>query len=126
MTKSSVALKVAQGVSATLAAAAAGYYFYTSTKAPQHRKIAAAWAKAMKEEVLAQSKRVQRIGPKTIATIVDGVARTYRNLKTIDATELKQATRELKAHWEQVKEEASKTRKTKMPSVKKAKRKIKK
>lgn len=121
MAKSSIAVKVAEGIGATLAVAAAGYYFYGSKKAKQHRKIATTWAMQMKREVIKQSKQVQKLGPKTVATIVDGVAKTYRDVKNIDASELKQATRELKAHWEQVKQEAGKTM-----SVKKVKKTAKK
>lgn len=113
MKKSSTPVKVAGGIGAGLAAvgaAAAMYYFYGSDKAKQHRKSAAKWAVKMKSQVVKESKRLQNITPEAIATIVDSVAKTYRDVKNIDTQELKKASDELKSNWKKVKDEAAQSK----------------
>ncbi len=114
MAKSSTTQKVVEGVGVGLAvatAAAAGYYFYGSLKAKQHRKIAVKWAYEMKKGVIKETKRLQAVSPEAIATIVDSVAKTYRDLKNIDPKELKKASSELKSNWKKIKNEAGKSKK---------------
>ena len=127
MAKSSTTVRVAEGIGAGIAvvgaAAAAGYYFYASDKAKQHRKVAAKWATEMKNEVIKDSKRLQAVSPKTVATIVDAVAQTYRDVKNIDAKELKKASRELKSNWKKIKDEAGKSKKQITKAAKKSVRK---
>jgi hypothetical protein len=114
MKKSSGGMTLAEEVGAGLAVAAvvgaAGYYFYGSKKAKQHRKIVTDWADDMKNEVIKESKRLQDFGPEAIATIVDSVAKTYRDLKNISAAELEKASTELKTNWKKIKTEASKSK----------------
>ncbi len=105
-TKGKVAAKVAAGL---IAAAAAGYYFYGSKQAKQHRKIVAKWATDMKKEVVREAKRLKELNAKDFAKIVDTAARTYRGVQSIDAADLKRAASELKSNWELVRGEVKRT-----------------
>ena len=58
--KSSNALVAAEVAAGLAAAAAAAYYFYGSTDATTHRKAALKWANKMKQEVIAEAKRLKK------------------------------------------------------------------
>lgn len=95
--------KVALTAAALAAAgAAAGYYFYGSKDAKQHRKIAAKWATDMKNEVVTQAKKVQDIDRKQVLALVDKAAKTYRSVRTLDQQELARAAKELKDNWREL------------------------
>lgn len=84
------------------AAAAAGYYFYASENAKSNRKIAAAWAKNMKEDVMRQARKVQNIDKADMLKIIDNAAKAYTSAKNVDRKELLRAAKELKANWQQL------------------------
>ncbi|MEK7604527.1 MAG: hypothetical protein AAB442_01910 [Patescibacteria group bacterium] len=99
-------LKVKTGVALGLAAAAAaGYYFYGSDKAKQHRKIATRWAADMKDDVMSKAAQLKEMSAKDFATIVDTVSATYAGARAIDASDLKRAAQELKDNWKEVQKE---------------------
>ncbi|MDO8231858.1 MAG: hypothetical protein Q7T37_01475 [bacterium] len=106
---SKTAMEIGAGLVAVGAAAAAGYYFYGSKKAKSHRKIAAKWAVAMKNDVIKEAKHLEKTSPKAFAAIVDRVAETYRGARAVDVAEVKRAAKELKANWEIVQREAKRT-----------------
>lgn len=116
--------KVAAGIGAgmlAVGAAAAGYYFYASPKAGKHRKLAAKWARDMKQEVMRDAKRLGAMSAKDFAKIVDGVAVAYRSARSVDAAELRRAANELKANWHMMHQELHKsTGKKAAPAKKKA------
>lgn len=104
-----VAAEIATGLAVAGAAAAAGYYFYGSKKAKAHRKIAAAWANDLKKEVIREAKRLRNATPKDFAKVVDTVAKTYLDARSVNAADVKRAAHELKSNWEMVQREARKT-----------------
>jgi hypothetical protein len=112
-------MKIGAGLAAAGAATAAGYYFYGSTAAKKHRKIAAKWATDMKKEVVREAKRLGETSPKAFAAIVDRVAKTYALARAVDAAELKRAASELKANWETVQREAVRTARKSVSHAKK-------
>lgn len=103
------AVKVGAGLAAATVAAVAGFYFYGSKNAKNHRKIAAKWATDMKREVIKEAKQLKNAGPKEFSKIVDRVAKTYRIARSVDSNDLKRAAKELKANWDMVKRETKKT-----------------
>lgn len=100
-TKGSLAL----GALAVAAGAAAGYYFYASKDAPKHRRIAASWAKGMKQRVVAEARKVGEIDKAKLAAIVDSAALAYRSAKDVDRRELARAAKELKLNWREIAQE---------------------
>ncbi len=104
-TKGKIAAEIGAGLVAVGAAAAAGYYFYGSTHAKKHRKIAAKWASDMKKEVIRETTRVKNIDAKDFAKVVDAVATTYRTARSVNAADVKRAANELKSNWEMVRRE---------------------
>lgn len=117
-TTASTGQVVAEISAGLIAAAAAGYYFYASTKAKKHRKIVAKWATDMKKDVIQQTKKLKKIDAKVFAKVVDAVAYTYRGVRSINADEVKRAANELKSHWEMVQREVQKTAHTSVSRVK--------
>ncbi|MFA6414865.1 MAG: hypothetical protein WC217_01930 [Candidatus Paceibacterota bacterium] len=114
-------LKIGAGLlAAGTAAAAAGYYFYGSAKAKSHRKIAAKWATAMKNEVIRETKRLEKVSPKAFAAVVDRVAKTYQSVRSVDVEEVKRAAKELKANWDVIRSETRRTAKKAVARAKKA------
>lgn len=107
-TKKAVASKIALGVVAA-SAAAAGYYFYASKDAKKNRKIAATWATSMKKEVIKEAKKLEEASPKAFAAVVDRVAKTYQAARSVDATEMKRAVKELKENWDMLERETKRT-----------------
>jgi len=101
------ALKIGAGLVA--AGAAAGYYFYGSSGAKKHRKIAAKWANDMKNEAVKEAKNLKNASPEKFAAIVDRVAKTYQGVRSVDAAEVRRAAKELKANWDVVGKEVKRT-----------------
>lgn len=95
------------GALAAAAAAGATYYFYGDKKAKKHRQAASKWAKGMKQEVLREAKKLNKIDKKDLARIVDKAAAVYAGARAIDKKDLQAAASELKRNWEEVKREVS-------------------
>ena len=104
-TKGKTAAEIGAGLLAAGAAAAAGYYFYGSDKAKTHRKIAAKWATDMKKEVMKETAKMKAAGTKDFAKVVDGVAKAYRESRSVSTDDLKRAAAELKNNWDTVQRE---------------------
>lgn len=102
---SKTAIKVGTGLATAVAIAAAGYYFYGSKNAKSHRKIVSKWAIDMKKEVIREAKYLEKISPKAFSAIVDRVAKTYKDARSIDPADIKRAANELKTNWETIKRE---------------------
>ncbi|MDB5244587.1 MAG: hypothetical protein JWN18_457 [Parcubacteria group bacterium] len=120
------ALKIGAGLAAVGAAAAAGYYFYASPKAKNHRKIVSKWAGDMKKEVLTQTKNLEKVTPEAFDAVVDRVAKAYSIMRSVDSAEIRQAARELKSNWDVIRGETRKSVKSATKTVHKAPRKAKK
>ncbi len=113
--------KTAIEIGAGLAAATvvAGYYFYGSKAAKNHRKGAVKWANDMKKEIIKETKRLKKASPKAFAVIVDRVSKTYQGARRVDALEVKRAAKELKANWEMVRREVERTARKSISRAKK-------
>ncbi len=109
------------------AAAAAGYYFYASKDAPKHRKIAAAWAGKLKRDVMVEAKKLQKIDKAAMMKVVDKAAKAYAaNAPKIDKAALMQAAKELKSHWDEIRDEVIPAKPAKKAAKKTAKKSAKK
>lgn len=108
MAKQTTAATVAEIGVGVAAAAAAGYYFYVSEDAKKHRKIAAAWTKGFKNEVVREAQKLKKLDAKDIAAAVDTAVAAYQGVRSVGKEDLKQAARELKTNWELLKQEATK------------------
>ncbi len=97
---------IGAGAVAIAAAAAAGYYFYASTGARKHRKIAASWAGALKRDVVREARKMMHIDRARIASAIDAAAAAYESVRTIDGKQLVRATKELKDNWQKIVAEA--------------------
>ena len=115
-----VVAEIAAGLVAASAAAAAGYYFYADKNAKKHRKIAAKWANDLKKDAIREAKKLEVEGAKDFAKVVDRVSKTYREVRSIDAADVKRAATELKANWDKVQREAKIVKKAVKKVVKKA------
>lgn len=122
--------KAAAGLAAAAAAAgaaAAGYYFYASKDAKQNRKLAAKWARDMKDDVVKQAKKVQDIDRGQLLKIIDGAVASYETVRSVDRNDLKSAAKELKNNWQLLSEEVlGRGKKTAKKSVSRAKKAVKK
>lgn len=107
--KGKIAAEIGAGIVAAGAVAAAGYYFYASKSAKKHRKIAAKWAHDLKKKVVQEAKQLDKVDPKKVEKVIDGVVSTYRGLRSVNKADLKRAATELKSNWKLVAEEAKKT-----------------
>lgn len=101
-----LAAEIGAGVVAAGAAIAAGYYFYGAKNAKKHRAAASTWAKGLKNDVMKQAKKLEKIDQKSIAALVDTVAAAYATGR-IDSAQLKAAARELKANWKKIQEDVA-------------------
>jgi hypothetical protein len=116
-----VLLEIGAGLVA--AGAAAGYYFYASKKAKTHRKLAAGWAKSMKNEVVKEAKKLKKMDAREFAAIVDRVATAYQTVRAVDMAEVKRAANELKDNWALVEKEAKRPAPKKVAKKRAAKKK---
>jgi hypothetical protein len=103
--KRNVALGAA-ALATAAAGAAAGYYFYVSKDAKANRKIAAAWARDMKQDVVREAKKVGSLRRADVIKLVDKAASAYQSARSVDPKELRRAANELRANWEEVIREA--------------------
>lgn len=94
--------KVAAGL-ATLAAAAAGtYYFFGGKKAAQHRKTAKVWASKAKREIIKELGSLEKVSKASYDQTVAKVMRKYQELEASTPAEIKQLTKSLKGHWQNI------------------------
>ncbi len=100
------AAEIGAGVLAAVAAAgAAGYYFYGTKKAPQHREAASKWAKGLKRDTLKQMKKLQKIDAKSVAAVVEKASEAYRQAEGVSKKDVDAAVEELKKNWTKMKKE---------------------
>lgn len=96
------AIAIGAGVAALTAAAATGAYFLTGKKGVQNRKKIAQWANQAKKEVTTEFKKAEKMSRGAYDAAVDTVAKRYKNLKKLDASELAGLAKELKGHWDSI------------------------
>lgn len=116
-TKSKV--EIGAGVLASAAALAAGYYFYASKDAKNHRKIAVKWAGGLKAEVLKEAQKIKKLGKAPVMQAVDKAVKVYAAAQGIDKQDVAAAAKELKNNWQNLVAEVSKNVKGSVSSAKK-------
>ena len=95
------------------AAAVAGAYFLYGTKAGiKQTKHVRGWMLKMKGEALEQIEHLEDISEKAYKNVVDRVADQYSHYEHVDKKELREAIKELKAHWGDIQKEIAKDKKT--------------
>lgn len=119
-----VALEVGAGVLAAAAAAGATYWFYGAENAKKHRKAATKWAKDMKAEVIKEAKKVQKLDQKAMTAIVNKTSAAYAGIRSVDASDLKEAAAELKKNWREIQKEISGVAKSAKKTATKAVKKV--
>lgn len=112
-----------------LVAAAAGAYYVASNKgAKKQVKKIKGWALKVKGDVLSKLEQMKDVDEDLYHKVVDAVMSKYKNIKSIDTTELASVSKELKSHWGNIKKElgaaGKKTAKSASSMVKKAKKAI--
>ena len=94
---------VAAGITAAVAAAAAGAYFlYGSKDAPKNRKKISGWMLKAKGEVLDKMEKLKEVNEDAYNKIVDEVTRRYEGIKNVDPVELSKMVTEMKGHWKSI------------------------
>jgi DNA-directed RNA polymerase beta' subunit len=91
------------------AAAAAGYYFYYHKNAKKNRATAAKWVTDFKDDVMRQAQQVKNIDKAALVGIVDGVAKAYEGIRSLDRKDVMRAADELKNNWLKLRDELKKT-----------------
>jgi hypothetical protein len=92
---------LAAGAAAALAAAA-GYYLYGSKNAKQNRRMVAARAKDIRDGVVAQAKKVQKLDKKQVMAAIDAVAAGYERVRGVDLADVRAAAKELRGNWQKI------------------------
>ena len=90
------------GVAAAAAVALAGAYFLYGKDGVKNRKKVKGWMLKAKGEVLEKLEQLERVTPKVYEDVVAGVMSRYKKLKSVDAKDLENLSRELKASWKHV------------------------
>ncbi|MEK7608739.1 MAG: hypothetical protein AAB495_04120 [Patescibacteria group bacterium] len=90
------------GVAAAAAVALAGAYFLYGKDGVKNRKKVKGWMLKAKGEVLEKLEQLERVTPKVYEDVVAGVMSRYKKLKSVDAKDLANLSRELKASWKHV------------------------
>jgi len=98
--------KLGLGFAAIAIAAAAGGYFLYGKGGTKRRKVIRGWALKAKGEVLEKIEGLKYISKEDYKKIVDTVLVRYKKLKSVNAQELEQLSRELKSHWNSVSRDA--------------------
>jgi len=93
---------------ATAAGLAAGYYFYASKGAKKNRRVAAAWAKSLRDEALSQAKKLKNIDRSQVLGVIDTVAAGYENMREIEARDVRSAIKDLKSNWQKLADDVKK------------------
>ena len=96
-------------MAAAAGVAAVGYYFYSGKNAKKHRQVVSKWAGDFKRDVVRQAKELKNLDRAALAGIVDGVAKAYEGVRTLDRKDLSRAAAELKDNWQKLREELAQT-----------------
>ncbi|HEY9584112.1 MAG TPA: hypothetical protein VJI33_00825 [Candidatus Paceibacterota bacterium] len=96
--KGSGTLKLAI-LGASLAAAAAGAYFFFGPKGKKHRATTRAWAIKMKGDIVEKLERAKDVSEPIYNKIIDSVASEYKKGKKASQEEIVALAQDLKKHW---------------------------
>jgi hypothetical protein len=101
------------------AAAVGAYYLYGSKDATKNRAKVKGWMLKAKGEVLEKLEDAQEVTESAYMSAVDGIAKKYNSLKTIEPSELEAFITDMKGHWAGI---SKKVKSVTKPKVKKGKK----
>ncbi len=100
------AIEIGAGVlAAVVTAGTAGYYFYGTKNAVQHRDAASKWAKSLKRDTLKQVKKLQKLDAKSVASAIEKASEVCRQMEGVSKKDIDSAVEELKKNWTKMKKE---------------------
>ncbi len=105
---SSTGMKVGVGVAAGVAAALAGAYLMYAKSAEPQRKAVKAWAVRARKDVVREVGKLQNISASEYARIIDKAMQRYAAFKEVNAPEIAETAKELKAEWKHIQAHAKK------------------
>ncbi len=109
------------GITAAVAAAAAGsYLLYGSKNATKNRKAVKGWALKAKSEVLKGVDRAKELSQEDYEQLVESAVNTYNAAKSASKTELADFKKDMRAHWKGLQKTAAVKKLTAKKAVKKA------
>ncbi len=113
-------------VGASIAAVAAGAYFFFGPNGKKHQKQMRGWMVRMKGEVLEKIEGARELTEEAYNEIVNTVARTYELAGQIPKDEIMALADDLKKQWKSIKKSASDTKKVAKKTSSTTKRAVKK
>ena len=112
--------KIIAGVGAGLAGAAAlaaGANYFYGRDGKKHRKELQAIANKAKGEATKEAKKLKVLNEKAYHGVATAVAKRYKELKKIDASEVAAMVGELKGHWTSISRQLASAKKTVVKTV---------
>lgn len=94
-------------IGASLAAAAASYYFL-GPDGKKNQQNAKDWTVKMKDEVVKKLEMAKEISKPVYDEIIDSIATEYAGLKNVNQAEIDELVIDLKKHWESIADSAKK------------------
>jgi hypothetical protein len=130
MSKKTSAKKISGGLGlAALAAAAAATYYFSGGQGKKHRKQVENWAKTARGEMIEKIKGMKVVSHKSYHQAANEILTKYQQVKNIKHGELALFGAELKNHWDDIYNKASKlgaknspVKKSRKPSAKSPKK----
>lgn len=114
------------GITAGLAAIAAGSYFIFGPQGAKNRKVIKGWTLKAKGEVLEKIEKLKEVTPEVYNKVIDEVSAKYSKIKDISADEVMALSSDLKKHWKAIARDLAPKKKAVKKAVKKIVAKIKK
>ncbi len=89
-------------IGASVAALAAGAYFFLGSNGKKNRKHVKAWAVKMKADVIEKLEMTKELSESAYNDIIDTVAQDYKKGKMATNTEINELALDLKKHWKTI------------------------
>jgi len=96
------------GIAAIVAAAAGTFFLYGTKKGAKTRKQIKGWMLKAKGEILEKIEDAKDLSQETYNKIVDEIQAKYKAVKSIDAKDLADFSKEMKSHWKGIQGEIKK------------------
>jgi hypothetical protein len=123
---SKAAVGVGVGLTAAAVAAASAYFLYGSKNAPKNRKMVKSWMLKAKAEVLERLEQAKEMSEEEYGALIDSVAGVYGKMSGVSKSELDAFKKEMKGHWNRIKQSGRKMTKKVAKKAKKAVKRTKK
>lgn len=95
-------------VGALAAAGLAAVYLYGTQAGETHRKQLNKRLRSIKKDVVAELKKLQKVDKEVYVAVIDDVVSRYQQMGEVDAEEVIAFAKELKHHYETIRQEAAK------------------